>query len=228
MGWEDGPSLCSHPYFNVMITTEIPVKIGLPEPKNPRSPGIHVSNLIRCIATESGILDAKWAEELSLVDVRQISDPVAILRISIGLAWEDFYVNLLEDVADHPGEMELDGIYMTHDGESVSVIATEGKKQMVTVCHEFKATYKSTNTVGDLKTQWMWLTQVKAYCKALRTRHAMLHVLFLCGDYKYPISPQLKVWQVEFTQEEIDDNWTLLTEYRNYRLSLEQSSLEGI
>lgn len=211
-----------------MIVTEIPVSIELPKPKNPRTAGIHVSAIIRCIATESGILSAKWAEELSLVDVREITDPVAILRISIGLAWEEFYSKLLPDVDDHPCEMELDGIYMTHDGESVSVVMSNNEEFMAIVCHEYKSTYKSTKTVGNLNTQWMWLTQVKAYCKSLGTRFAILHVLFICGDYSYPISPMLKKWQIEFSQAEIDENWDLLKDYRDSRLKLEQRSLEDV
>ena len=85
------------------------------------------------------------------------------------------------------------------------------------IVHEVKATYKSTRTVGDLSSQWMWLAQIKAYCKGLDTRHARLHVLFLCGDYTYPIKPVLKVWDIEFTQEEIDANWELLRDYRDER-----------
>lgn len=195
----------------------------LPPPDTPRSVGIHASGIIRCIATEAGILSPQYAEELSLVDVRVITDPVAILRISIGLAWEKHYIPLLLDVVDHPGEMCLDGIYMTHDGESVSsVMITPVRSHTVLMCHEIKATYKSTRTVGDdllTPSNWLWLTQIKAYCKGLGTRYACLHVLFLCGDYTYPIKPIREVWEIEFTQEEIDDTWSLLRDYRDARLA---------
>ncbi len=211
-----------------MQVIEVPVSIYLPPPKTPRSEGIHVSNIIRCIAMESGLLKRELMEEIELVDVREITDPVAILRINIGLAWEAHYIPMLPDVIDHPGEMEVDGIYMTHDGESVSVIITSipTVKKMAVICHEVKATYKSTRTVGDLRTQWMWLAQVKAYCRALNTRFAMIHVLFICGDYSYPITPLLKCWQVEFSEEEITDNWDLLKGYRDYKLSQAQFLLE--
>ncbi len=193
----------------------------LPEPTTPRSSGVHVSSIIRCIATEAGILTPDDAEELSLQDVRSITDEVAILRISIGLAVEQQYIPQVLShygVKDHPGEMLYDGVYMTHDGEDTTVIITlyEGGRYQVTErIHEVKATYKSTKTVGDLRTQWMWLAQIKAYCKAKGVRFAVLHVWFLCGDYKYPISPKRLVWEIEFTQEEIDDNWELLSDYRD-------------
>lgn len=190
----------------------------LPESKTPRSPGLHVSNIIRCIATEAGILKPEWVDELSLVDVRTITNPEAILRINIGLAWESHYIPMLSDVVDHPGEMSLDGCYMTHDGESISMVASAGGPLLTLAVHEIKATYKSIKTVGNLEAQFMWLCQMKAYCKGLDTRFAYLHVLFICGDYKFPITPRLEVWAVEFTQEEIDQNWSLLMDYKRNAL----------
>lgn len=204
----------------------VPSELVLPVSQG-RSPGIHVSGLIRCIALETGVLDAKWAEDLSLVDVREITDPVSVLRISIGLAWDEWYLAQLPDVVAHPGEMQVDGIYMSDDGESVEVIVTYRGDTHILALHEVKATYKSINTVwrpdlGDehsLDTNWMWLSQCQAYCKGLGTNVAYLHVLFLCGDYHFPIEPVLMIWRIVFTQEEIDTKWELLRDYRNYRLA---------
>lgn len=219
-----------------MIVSRIDVPLFLPPPDMPRSEGVHLSSIIRCIATEQGILKPEWAEELSLVDARTITDPVAILRISIGLAWEQYYIPRILGpvlgVTDHPGEYEVDGVYMTPDGESVSVIITDRQGRpafgdsgpYLPVVHEVKATYKSTRTVGELESQWMWVAQVKGYCKAVSTRFSALHVLFLCGDYKYPIRPVLSSWLIEFDQAEIDGNWDLMTEYRDYRLRIEDST----
>lgn len=210
----------------------VPAPLKLPV-SHGRSPGVHVSSLIRCIALETGVLDAKWAEDLSLVDVREITDPESILRISIGMAWDEWYIKQLPDVADHPGEMQVEGIYMTHDGESIETIISLRIRMMIVALHEIKATYKSIKTVAprlvtgdpndpdDLETQWMWVTQCQAYCKALNTLVAYLHVLFLCGDYTFPITPQLLKWRIEFTQEEVDIKWELLRDYRDYRLALD-------
>ena len=197
-----------------VITDQYP--LFLPPPRTPRSKGLHISGIIRCIATEAGILKPEWAEELSLVDVRRITDPVSILRINIGLAWEQHYIpTFLHDVVDHPDEMELDGIYMTKDGESVSSVIITPMDNLQIMVHEVKATYKSTKTVGDLENEWMWLAQLKSYCKGTGTRFARMHVLFLCGNYKFPIKPVRTVWEVEFTQQEVDDNWNLMTGYRD-------------
>ncbi len=212
-----------------MQVREFELPLIIPPPKTPRSVGVHVSGIIRCIATEHGILKSEWAEELSLVDVRVIEDPVAVLRICVGLAWEEWYIpqilGPIFDAVDHPREMEVDGIYCTHDAESLSfgpeslsVIITD--RRMRLAGHEVKATWKSTRTVGDLSTQWMWITQMKAYCKCIGTTLFYMHTLFLCGDYTYPIKPILKHWEIEFTQEEIDSNWNDLRDYRDQRIRM--------
>lgn len=203
-----------------MITTAISIHLP-PQSGRGRSQGMHLSKIIKNIALENGVLDEQYAEDLSLVEVsgRQelwwnSLDPAVRLKMSIGLAWEDWYVPQLGCVAYHPGEMEVQGIYMTHDGESIDFLV---KHKLELALHEVKATYKSTNTVGDLTTQWMWLAQTKGYCKGLGTRIAYLHVLFLCGDYSYPIGPILKCWRVEYTQAEIDENWDVIIDYVKHR-----------
>jgi hypothetical protein len=204
---------------------------------DPRSPGIHVSAVIRCLGYEAKILDPKWVDDLSLVDVSNedwwasLSTPNK-LRIAIGLAWEQWYGSTLPAVSFHPGEHQVDGIYMTPDGESVDVLWRERPTDgglFEHAGHEFKTTYKSTKTVGNLDGQWLWLWQMRAYAKALGTRVFYMHTLFLCGDYKYPITPQFKVWRVEFTQAEIDETWDLITGYVRHRQmqGREDAGLEG-
>lgn len=211
----------------MIVTLEPVVSLPLPNDGDSRSRGIHVSSIIRCIATEAGVLKPEWCEELSLLDIRDMSK-VGIagqLRMHIGIAWENHYLPLLSDVVKHPGEMKHSGIYMTDDGESLSVIITQSRAKHVLKVHEVKATYKSTKTVGmmeaDNRSNFMWLAQLKAYAKGARTRYADLHVLFLCGDYKFPIQPVLMIFHFEFTQQEIDDNWDLLREYRDHRIKIE-------
>lgn len=204
-----------------MIVTHSKAIITLPEPPVPRSFGVHCSSIIRGIALEMGILKNTDGDAVTtLNDAREITDPVALLRISIGLAWEDYYIkNILsqQGVSKHPGEMLLDGIYMTPDGESLDVIITRGKPVHTLRIHEVKATYKSTKTVGDVSSQWMWLSQMKAYCKGAGTNFARLHVLFICNDYTYPIGPSKQIFDIEFTKKEIDDNWELLRDFRDAR-----------
>lgn len=210
-----------------MHTELMDVVLPVPISKHPRSVGVHVSSIIRSIAIENGVLKAEQAEGFSLVELSNDAwwnglKQADQLRICIGLAWEQFYIPYIGDVTDHPGEMQIDGIYLTHDGESIDTILTAKGEQPCKALHEVKGTYKSVKTVGDLATQWMWLSQMKGYCHALNTRLAYMHTLFLCGDYKYPITPQLKVWRIEFTQAEIDDNWELMVGYVEHQRNLQR------
>lgn len=221
----------------IMKVELIPVTLTLPPSIQPRSQGVHLSSLIRCIALEIGALDAKWADDMSLVDVREITDPESVLRISIGFAWEQWFIPQLRDVVDHPGEYQVDGIFMTPDGETLTTILTQTGLRTGIAVVEVKATYKSVKTVAprlvtldpsdpeDLETQWMWISQCQGYCKALGSRIAFIYVFFICGDYTFPISPQLLCWRVEFTQEEIESKWALIRDYRDERLRTDGESI---
>lgn len=213
-----------------MRTELIPTTIPPPMSRHPRTPGIHLSAVIRCIATEAGLLKRNVADDLSLVEVGgneewwgRLSEPDR-LRISIGLAWEEWYIPQMGYINDHPGEMQLDGIYMTPDGESLDVVLNHH----MLCLHEVKATYKSTKTVGNLDSQWMWLAQTKAYCKAMGTMRAFLHVLFLCGDYSFPMTPQLRVWRIDYDQAELDENWETMTGYVRYRQIADREDDAGL
>lgn len=219
-----------------MIVGPIQV-VMLPAPtghQSARSEGVHVSSIIRCIALEMGILKTEWIEELTLVETSQADwweslDEVSRLRIAVGLAWEQWYLPQLqtyEGIADHPGEICLEGIYMTPDGEDVVFVYTESFNGHVLRIHEVKFTYKSIKTVcGEqaedgsypdaMKSQWMWVSQGQAYCKGRNTRFHVQHVFFACGDYTFPIRPKLLRIPLEYTQEEVDTNWSLLRDYRD-------------
>lgn len=231
-----------------MLVTPHKVDLVIPPSLYPRSDGVHLSGIIRCIATDAGILKPEWAEELTLVDQRVITDPVAIARICMGLAWEEWYIRTqLPEVADHPGEMLLDGVYMTPDGDELIQLILDGRKRYRRKIHEVKATYKSLNTVsvgnendkkrgikwdfydgvtidtkeypsGPLTSQFMWLAQGKGYCMAADTNLWDLHVLFVCGDYQYPLSPVAYRYTVEFTDEELTSNWQLMVDSRDIYL----------
>lgn len=224
-----------------MQITLVPGRIPEP-PYGDRTPGMHVSRIIRSIAIEAKILKTEEASSLSLIEIGggdsewwNSLDPIAQIRVALGMAWEEWYLPKLPEVVYHPGEMNIEGVYMTMDGESlddISLFVKEMEGRFTLAVHEVKATYKSTKTVGNLESQWMWLAQIKAYCKAANTRVAYLHVLFLCGDYKYPISPSLgphkeqpQVWRIEFTEEEIEQNWDLLMSYVRHRQVMDAEEL---
>jgi hypothetical protein len=208
------------------LEIETVTNLDLPDTSEGRSIGVHQSSIIKCIAGESGLLRPEYCEELELIPVSDINSiPMRNkLMIHLGLAWERYYIPLMTDVVDHPPEACMDDIYMSPDGESIDLMKIDRRSVYYTRVHEVKLTYKSTRTVGRLdntgyKSAFMWLAQIKGYCRAAKTRYATLHVFFVCGDYRPP-SPLLKRFYLEFTDEELDDNWKVITDYRDYKLAL--------
>lgn len=206
------------------------VESAVPFPSGPpRTPGVHVSGIIKALAVDYGLLDRKWVpEDFDLVDFTESGasgdewwaslDADSQVRMAIGMAWEQWYLPRIPNVVYQPGELELDGIYLTLDGESLDTIVTQrNPSRVVLAIHEVKTTSKSINTTGDLSApnpkNWLWLTQAKAYAKARRARTIYLHILYLYGDYSRPFKPQLHVWRLEFEQWEIDETWETIVDY---------------
>jgi len=206
-----------------MIVRCEPITIKLPPNNGLRSKGIHQSRIVKLMAQEAGVLKTELVEDWSLIepgDLGSIADPEVLLRIAIGLAWEEWYIRTqMLNCVDHPEEFEYEGIYMSMDAEEMAVIMFNRVKALRYIVHEIKATYKSVKTVGmlqsveELKKNWMWLAQLKNYCKAKGTRWGCLHVLFICGNYKPAFKPQLRKFCIEFTQEELDEHWELTKDY---------------
>ena len=200
--------------------------LPFPSGGGPRSGGVHLSGLLKSMALDYGFLDKQYADDLKLVEVAGSGetwwaglDEATKLRMSFGLAWEAWYLPQVPGVVHQPGEMELAGIYMNCDGQSLDAVMVEGRHKYVIAIHEVKTTSKSTNTVGDLNEfnpkNWLWLSQTMAYCKAAGATVAYLHILYLYGDYTRPFKMQLHVWRVEFSQEELDGLWQRVLQHRD-------------
>ena len=168
-----------------------------PAPTLGRSEGLHVSDLVSSMAQKLGYLDpSEW-------------DETGTLRCAVGEAWEDRLGPQLERTLPcfcyHPGELELDDIFGTPDGEEIT---DDGL-----VIHEIKCTWiglankKYQKRAGLIP--WYWERQIMSYCKMAGTRRAVLHRLYLNSAYKPP-SPKYWVIGMEFTQRELDHHWDMM------------------
>lgn len=117
-------------------------------------------------------------------------------------------------------ELCMDGILLTPDAYDT----------VDDVVGEMKATWKSARKIrGAVADQGhslrvnfgRWLRQIMSYCRAYETRKARLYSLFVMGDYSYgkpsannpnplPAGPALPVLDLEFTADEIEDNWRMI------------------
>jgi hypothetical protein len=106
----------------------------------------------------------------------------------------------------HPGEWEKDGIKMSPDALWV----------YEDVLEEWKATYKSSLKPLEENTTWLW--QNKAYCHALGMKKARFRVLHLNGAYRRGTGrcangPCIKTWFVEYSEAELESNWSMVVQH---------------
>lgn len=167
----------------------------------PRTTGVHLSAIIRVIAKEMGLLD-RYED-----NTPESWTVTTKLRMALGLSWEDWVQRQYPDVLYHPGELELDGVLMTPDG-----LHPNG------TLYEYKVTWKSENTLFgrgyDHNHNWMWHGQNMGYLKAIGWTKCRQCIFLVNGDYRPPCPVFMEV-DIEYTQQEIDDNWALMVKYKH-------------
>lgn len=79
---------------------------------------------------------------------------------------------------------------------------------------EYKATWRSMRKWSEDPERefWMWVAQVKAYCYMTGRTKARFFIFWVNGDYSYKTGrgPQVTTCEMEFTVEELEDNWRML------------------
>ena len=176
-------------------------------PKFGRSTGPRTLGVLHLSDIYSDILENLYPKKYDR------SKPMDMVRVETGLIFENVLEQgLAEKFATvRPGEIISDeGIYMSPDGVNPDLCAGE----------EYKATWKScrhglTDEYGMPLPQFIgWFIQMKGYAKWLMVRRYLLRVLFVNGDYVYypgaGLSPKFITWDIEFSEDEIEENWAML------------------
>jgi hypothetical protein len=208
-----------------MILTARPFALSQPD-GDYRAPGLHLTQIIRDIALKGKLLDSRYNSALDPDDL-----PAGVC---LGIAWEEWLSKLHPEIVFHPGERTFDGVHMNPDGIELferTLIGTSRHVSDLRV-HEFKLTWKSSRRRGKTQEEaetaekirvieeWMWMTQLKAYCAESGTRWGALHVFWVMGNYGRdtddPYSkPYYSIWDIEFTQREIEENWQMIRNHRD-------------
>lgn len=110
-------------------------------------------------------------------------------------------------------EGKLREIQLERDGITGTIDCLDNDTESRVVA-EFKTTRASStkDVVGEYP--W-WLEQVMSYLRLFGDTRARLYVLFLMGNWKPPTEPQLKVYELTFTEKEIADNWAEMCRRRD-------------
>lgn len=189
-----------------ITATENP-EIDIRYDSSPRSSGTHLSQILKHIAVKIGVFrdDDDAEEKVSWFGVNGFT-LAAIMRIALGLAWEDWLskqlAELLPGFMYHFGEVERDGIIGTPDGFDTDTMTV----------HEFKVTWRGSRK--GVEGCWYWLAQVKAYCHMLGVCKAVLWVYYVNGDYTWS-GPRFVRYDLEFTKEELEGNWRMILGDKN-------------
>lgn len=162
-----------------------------------RSPGLHVSTVIKALETRYGRLkgrkdlgddnEAKWR-------------PYRLAGFLIERAFREILPKNLTKV----GELCMDNIYMTPDYFDPDDWVLE----------EWKCTWRSSgDDLEYLEENFIsWMMQIMAYCRTMCTLRARLRVFWINGNYK-PRVPDMAAYELEFTQQELDVNWSAIVNY---------------
>jgi len=193
-----------------MVTYRLSQKLNIRNDAG-RSPGIHLSGVLREIALATGELDKKYGDQdldELIADTRpeDVGDDGTLMRIVMGYAWEDWLGPRIENAVYHPGEFFFEGIYATPDAIGFDL---DGGYLL----HEIKGTFKSSRK--EITTVRLWMWQAMGYLKMMSERYgelctkAVLHPMHYKGDYRGG-GPEYCPTLIEFEQEEITSNWNMI------------------
>lgn len=201
-----------------------PIELTLPsaadDETSDREKGAHVSTCIKHLLMK---IDPKKYGKPEAPDTR--------LLWELGLAWEaialsrSFWKRILRrtfpEMSFRQVQVQLDGIWGTCD--MVSLAARTLRPEPVDLITESKLTRYS--MIHHPKTSinfWGWRVQMMSYCTMWGTKHALLPVLFLNGDYK-PKEMVPRAWDITFKQSELDENWDMMLGARDEILALSKT-----
>lgn len=196
-----------------------------PKPVHARTPGLHLSGILRFIAINHKLLKGidpvtgKWVGDED-ADLLEEDMP---LRMALGMALEEWIAPLYPDMIWQPGELYKDGITGSPDGLSLlgnNDLAAKlakrllGECESIPVIEEFKCTWKSSrHGILEPKTQiWLWQGAGYAHMYGNGCRHVRFNILWVNGDYgKGGIGgPEYRRYLVEYTQQELDNIWSMI------------------
>lgn len=176
------------------------VRDGMPDllPMQGRSPGIHISQIIRYLCIRLGHFEDRGEEAWNQA------------QLELGNAFEHAIVEryALNDPDRYvrPGELERDKLFGSPDLLDIIEETVD----------ELKCTWMS-SMKHDVEGEkfWRYWVQIKAYCYMMGWSVGRLHVLFVNGDYRNS-GPVYRVWRQEFTQQELWENWQMLLSHAAY------------
>jgi hypothetical protein len=187
----------------------------------PRTPGLHLSQILRAMAVHTQVFKDDAVDLNTLMsDPLSVGKSGTLMRIIMGYAWEEWLAkNVLKNARFHPGEFILDGIIGTPDG-------LEEDEQWLTI-HETKWTFKS--SVGPFSKHLYWLYQGACYLKMVSAAmgapisqcRLIYHPCYVKGNYR-GIDTEYRPVEVRLEEREVDGVWEEVSRNRGLVLREEE------
>ena len=163
-----------------------------------RSPGIHLSDILKHIGRKIGKL--KPGERL---------EEDYPWRMAMGNMWEEFYFSLHPSYLWQPGEQVIDGVAMNADGLRLGPAALIDTK-----CTECKVV----GTAEELEEKfsynwWVYGHQARGYCHGYEVDTFVWPVLHYRGDWRGS-GPVVMEYEVRFSPVEILQTWEMVMRFK--------------
>lgn len=202
--------------MKILRALDLETDLGLPDQYTARTPddkakGVHhVSRLLHTIC------EKMWPHRFGKGNGERPSN----LRILIGMLFESlltaaFKSQISQDLNGDARFMRLGEVKrkVKWKGRQLTVVGTPDALDTEDwMIEEWKATWMSCRQPITDPKFWHYWVQVMAYCYMVGTTRARLRVLFVNGDYSHgdESGPRLLGWEVEFTEQELKENWDML------------------
>lgn len=189
-----------------MIVTPLKVHfsdLGIGSSFGDRAPGLHLSDVYNALFKK-------------LEPNRYTGGPLQPARLELGLALESMIEEGIKRrlKAERPGEFETEmrGVPLFFNPDLLIYNGVMRVGEIKYTSMSSKGSPEDEGGVFDPKFD-KYFVQLMGYCYALHTQHGRLYAMFANGDYSRPFVPQFRVWDVDFSQNELEENWEMLANF---------------
>jgi hypothetical protein len=148
-------------------------------------------------------------EEDALIAKKREATPDDLMWYAAGgFLWERVFAQahreaVLSGTLVRPDEWSLDGICGSPDHIDIETWRII----------ELKCRWMSAQKFEQLEKHfWLEIVQIKGYCKLIGATEAELWVFFVAGNWRPPV-PMVGAKLLEFSQQEIDENWDVIVQH---------------
>ena len=191
-----------------------------------RTPGLHMSEIYTSLYK---LLDAKRYDK----EETDASRAAKAVRMEVGTAFEETLEEALASriFGDRPGEYVTQHVPECPRAAPIAVGDPACRCGAGVIYSPDYLIFEDDQPprLGEFKCTWMsirhgiedqrfdkWFCQMKAYAYHLRVRQARLYAMFINGDWSFKPpwgDPHIQVWNIEFTQRELENNWVMLLKH---------------